>query len=87
MIIAGIIKAIHPDNDAREYLKSSPEISLDEVLQFIKNHCKQMDESGDLYTSFQSSPTKEAEGNCVCDWLGFASEEGYASLNRERNTP
>ena len=55
VIITGIIKAIHPDNDAREYLESSPDSSLDEVLEFVKNHCKQIDENGALYTAFQTA--------------------------------
>ena len=58
VIIAGIIKAIDPSNDARTYLETSPDLTLEEVLDFIKNHCAEIDESGTLVTQFQNACQK-----------------------------
>ena len=87
VIILGIIKAIHPDNDAKEYLERSEDSSLDEVLQFIKNHCKQTDESGALYTQFQTARQQKNQKA-----IGFVTglallRKKVMALSIEKGTP
>ena len=87
VIISGIIKAVHPENDAREYLVDSPNLSLDEVLQFIKNHCKQTEESGALYTSFQTARQQKNQKA-----IGFVTglallRKKVMNLSIEKGTP
>lgn len=55
VICAGIIKAIDPSNQARTYLESSPDLSLDVVLEFLQSHCREAEDSGAVFTSFQNA--------------------------------
>ena len=87
IIIAGIIKAVDPSNDARTFLETSPEMNLDEVLDFLKNHCTKIDENGTLVTSFQTACQKPNEDAVVFVTRLMVLRKKVMQLSIEKGIP
>ena len=59
VICAAIIKAISPGKNIRSYLESMPELSLKDVMEFLKSHFQEKD-SSQYFTDLQNA-TQESD--------------------------
>ena len=72
-LMSGVMRAIKPNSNLREFLVSAGRLSLEDFLKHIKNHYKLTD-SATMLTQLSGSVQAESKGSGLCGPIGEVKE-------------